>query len=133
MKINFETIHEHIGQLIYAIASGNEKFHDVEKLMRLVDTLWGPVTKDDLVGVHMVGCVKEGIAYCFANFLTSEESLFNFENYFRIHTFPFSKALREKIISSARSVFDAFPSPDGAVKVDQIIQLLSEHELQESK
>ena len=127
MKVNFEEIYEHIGFLLYSIAFSHAQIseEEVKKLTNVLDGI-GKDNQDDRLTVHLSDCTKEGVTYCLENTMTQEHAFSSFTDYFRIHTLPFSKSLREKIISLARAVFDELPSPTGQQKLESLEQLLQE-------
>jgi hypothetical protein len=128
MKVNYEDIFEHIGYLTYSMAlpHGALSERSVVKLKNLIDLLW--IDKDPL-SMHLNDCAKAGITYCLDNFMTSEHAFSSFVNYFRIHRLPFGKPLQQRIISLTQEVFAAFPSPEGATRVELVGQILADRNL----
>lgn len=123
MKINYEDIFEHIGFLAYSIAQPAGPISElrIEKLKGIVDLVW---KENDTVTMHLNDCIMSGITFCIDNSMTPEHAFSSFENYFEIHRAPFGEQLRKKIVSLSQGIFGEFQSPDGAVRVERVIQLM---------
>lgn len=103
MKVNFESIYEHIGILLYGIAckNGSLSTEDRLRLTEFIEKNWrGPVTADSL-SLHLVDCIHGGVRHAIVNSMGSASALQSFADYYRIHTLPFGDALKKRIVTSA--------------------------------
>ena len=94
-----------------ALASGKGKLSSAE-LVRLTDIIertWKPITNGDpVLHMHLVDCIHAGVRYAIDNSMRPDHALTSFFDYFRIHSLPFSKTLKEKIIGSAVLILKVF-------------------------
>ena len=129
MKVNYEDLFEHIGYLVYSIVlpCGTLSENTILKLKNIVGLVW---KENDSLSMHLNDCAVSGVEYCVDNSMTSDHAFESFKNYFMIHSLPFGVGLREKIIAVSQSAFEKFPSQEGAVKLDHIVNMMSTPKLQ---
>jgi hypothetical protein len=106
MKVYFEHIHEHIGYLFYAIASEHGKLNAVtfDKLKRVVDQQWYPVSNGISVESNLTNYLQSGMQNAYDTLMTSREAFDLFKSYYDIHSLPFGKFLRSKIFATANTI-----------------------------
>jgi hypothetical protein len=113
MKVNFESLYEHIGYLFYGLACRNGELSTAQfaKLADLIEANWRPaINGDPGIYLHLVDCIHGGIRYAQENDFDSEEAMSSFSNYYEIHPLPFSEPLKEKVLASAALIVMEFPS-----------------------
>lgn len=120
MKINFEQIYQHIGTLFYAIASERGKLNAItyDTLRRLVEHEWSVTPELDSLEVHMIDCLRSATRNAFDEALTAETAFGQFTAYFSLHSIPFGKPLRAKILATAKTIaaqFSGSEKPSGFV------------------
>jgi hypothetical protein len=113
MKVNFESIYEHVGYLFYGLACRNGDLSTAQsiKLTDLIETTWRPTANGDPgIYLHLVDCIHGGISYALENGFDSEEAMLSFSNYYQNHSRPFGEPLKEKILATAAAIVKEFPA-----------------------
>lgn len=132
MKVNFENIYEHIGYLFFALASkdGELPTDRLNKLTELIENIWRPITiGDPILNMNLVNCIHTGVKYAIQNEMSAEHAMTSFIDYYRIHSLPFSKALKEKILASSIQIIKEFPAGRNGLRVQSEIEKLFNSEL----
>jgi hypothetical protein len=113
MKVNFESIFEHIGYLFYGLACRNGDLSTAQflKLSDLIEATWRAKTSGDPgIYLHLVDCIHGGISYAQENGFDSQEAMVSFTNYYQNHSGPFGEPLKEKIFATASAIVKEFPT-----------------------
>lgn len=113
MKVNFEPLYEHIGYLFFALTAKERQLSqgDLMKLTELIEKNWKPVTNGDpVLDMHLAECIHAGIRYAVQNGMSPDHAFKSFMDYFRIHSLPFSKTLKERILALSLQIMQEFPS-----------------------
>lgn len=107
MKVYFDQIYERMGCLFYAIASEKQKQSTVNiaRLLQIIDEQWksGP-SSEAVLQSHLMGYLKSGVRNAVDNALQPGEAFDRFRMYFDLHSLPFRKDLRDKIIATAKAI-----------------------------
>jgi len=115
MRVYFDQIYERIGWLFYAIASEKEKLtpSTSEKLQQIIDQQWKPTPDSDaMLQRHLLDYLKYGLRNAVDNASRPDEAFNRFRLYFELHSLPFSKDLRTRILATTRSIAAAFNDND---------------------
>ncbi len=111
MKVNFEDIYERIGYLFYALAAERGKLNAVtfDKLKRLVDQQWNPVTTNGrTLESHLASYLHSGLRNAFDFSMSAGEAYDLFKTYYDIHSLPFGELLRSRIFATANMIASEF-------------------------
>jgi hypothetical protein len=131
MKVHFELIYEHIGQLFYAVASERSKLDPItyDTLKRLIDQEWNSkVNGDSTLQSHLLDNLHAGVHNAMRDLLSAEHAFENFVTYFALHSFPFSEPMRSKILSTAKTIASEFSGgtkSEFVSKLETVLELKS--------
>lgn len=114
MKIDFENIYEHIGFLHYGVASrsGGLSASSLTRLKDFIEKTWQPETSGYSLTQHLIDSIHEGVRFASENKMSSEHAISSFADFYKMHSLPFSEALKAKIISSLIALTDYFSIGD---------------------
>lgn len=107
MRVYFDQIYERIGWLFYAVASEKEKLSDTNsaRLLQIIDQQWKPTPDSDaMLQRHLLDYLKYGLRNAIDNASRPDEAFNRFRLYFGLHSLPFGKDLRARILATARLI-----------------------------
>jgi hypothetical protein len=109
--VNYQKIYEKLGYLFYALAAADNVVPESEadRLREMVKKIWLPIEDStDEFGTDAGYYIDISFEFLLNEGIDAEEAFQEFENYYLDHSAAFSKAISDKIRTTAKAIAQAF-------------------------